>query len=114
VPAVVLLDGPALGDETVTLPGASEGTLTTGSLTAGKPYLVEASGSYRWGTRSAQVADAECSRAVGDGTWRRERSVHAWQPGEDHLDLYVDGVDLQGEPDVDAGDSCDTRTHTYR
>ena len=34
--------------------------------------------------------------------------------GEDHLDLYVDGVDLQGDPDVDAGGACDTRTHTYR
>ena len=43
-----------------------------------------------------------------------DRSVHPWQPGEDHLDLYVDGVDLEGDPDVDTGDSCDTRTHTYR
>ena len=114
MPAAVLPAGPVLGDETVTLPGTSEGALTAGALTAGQPYLIEASGTYRWGSRSTQVADAECSRAPGDSSWRRERSVHPWQPSEDHLDLYVDGVDLQGEPDVDAGDSCDTRTHTYR
>ncbi len=95
VPAAVLPAGPALGDETVTLPGASEGALTTGALTAGQPYLIEVSGTYRWGSRSTQVADAECSRAPGDSTWRRDRSVHPWQPSEDHLDLYVDGVDLR-------------------
>ena len=114
VPAAVLPGGPELADEIVTVTAAGEGALTAGSLTAGQAYLVEASGSYRWGTRSGQVADAECSRANGDTTWRRQRSVHPWQPAEDHLDLYVDGVDLQGEPDLDAGDSCDTRTHTYR
>ncbi len=114
VPAAVLAAGPELTDEIVTVTAAGEGALTTGSLTAGQAYLVEASGTYRWGTRSGQVADAECSRANGDTIWRRQRSVHPWQPAEDHLDLYVDGVDLQGEPDVDAGDSCDTRTHTYR
>jgi hypothetical protein len=40
--------------------------------------------------------------------------VHPWQPSEDHLDLYVDGTDLQAAPDVDTGGTCDTRTHTYR
>ena len=43
-----------------------------------------------------------------------DRSVHPWQPSADHLDLYVDGVDLEGDPDDDAGDCCDTATHTYR
>jgi hypothetical protein len=114
VPAAVLPAGPELADEIVTVTAAGEGALTAGSLTAGQAYLVEASGTYRWGTRSGQVADPECSRANGDTTWRRQRSVHPWQPAEDHLDLYVDGVDLQGEPDLDAGDASDTRTHTYR
>jgi len=34
--------------------------------------------------------------------------------GGDHLDLYVNGVDLQSEEDTDTGDHCDAATHTYR
>ena len=60
------------------------------------------------------MADAECSKAPGDAVWRRDRSVHSWDPTNDHLDLYVDGTDMLAEPDVDSGDDCDTRTHTYR
>ena len=106
--------GPELVDETLSVPAASDGALTTGSLTAGGSYLIEASGTYRWGSTASRVADAECSRAPGDSTWRRDRSVHPWQPYEDHLDLYVDGTDMQAAPDVDTGGTCDTRTHTYR
>ena len=113
-PAWPLPAGPELQDETVTLPGASDGVLTAGSLTAGRPYLIEASGTYGWGPKASQAADAECSRAPGDSTWRRDRSVHPWDPTNDHLDLYVDGTDLLAEPDVDTGDECDTRSHTYR
>ncbi|HEX4700386.1 MAG TPA: hypothetical protein VH857_13645 [Actinomycetes bacterium] len=114
VPAATLPGGPDLADETVSVPGASSGTLTTGQLVAGTRYLIEASGTYRWGTRADQAADAECSTAPGDPTWRRDRSVHPWDPTNDHLDLYVDGTDLQSTPDTDTGDGCDTRTHTYR
>jgi hypothetical protein len=114
LPAAALPAGPELSDETVTLPATSEGALTLGSLTAGQSYLVEASGTYRWGSKSGQVGDAECSKAPGDAVWRRDRSVHAWDPTNDHLDLYVDGADMLGEPDVDTGGGCDTRTHTYR
>lgn len=106
--------GPALTDERVSVPGASEGVLTTGSLTAGQRYLVEASGTYRFGSRANQLADAECSRTPADPTWRRDRSVHPWQPSEDHLDLYVDGVDLYADGDDEDYNGCDTRTHTYR
>jgi hypothetical protein len=114
VAAATLPAGPELVDETLSVPAASDGALTTGSLTAGGSYLIEASGTYRWGSTASRVADAECSRAPGDSTWRRDRSVHPWQPSEDHLDLYVDGTDLQAAPDVDTGGTCDTRTHTYR
>ncbi len=113
-PAASLLPGPELVDETVSLPAASEGALTTGSLTAGTGYLIEATGTYKWGQKPNQVADAECSKAPGDAVWRRDRSVHSWDPTNDHLDLYVDGTDMLAEPDVDSGDDCDTRTHTYR
>jgi hypothetical protein len=114
VAAATLPAGPELVDETLSLPGASAGALTTGSLTTGSSYLIEASGTYRWGSTASRVADAECSRAPGDSTWRRDRSVHPWQPSEDHLDLYVDGTDMQAAPDVDTGGTCDTRTHAYR
>jgi hypothetical protein len=114
LPAAVLPGGPDLADETVSVLGAGAGALTTGQLVAGTRYLIEVSGTYRWGTRANQAADAECSTAPGDPTWRRDRSVHPWDPTDDHLDLYVDGTDLQSTPDTDTGDGCDTRTHTYR
>jgi hypothetical protein len=101
-------------DETVSLNGASANVRTLGALTAGQPYLIEAAGTWKWGTRLHQVADAECSDAPHDGTWRRDRSVHSMQPTSDHLDLYVDGNDLAADPDTDTGDGCDTANHTYR
>ena len=88
--------------------------LTTGSLTAGQEYLVEVSGTYRYGAKPNFLADAECSRTPSDPTWRRDRSVHTWQPGEDHLDVYVDGQDLWADADDEDSEGCDTRTHTYR
>ncbi|MGH8895130.1 MAG: hypothetical protein ACRDWY_17785 [Actinomycetes bacterium] len=93
---------------------AGGSALTAGALQQGRDYLVEVSGTYRYGAGAGQQADAECSRSSGDGTWRRDRSVHAAQPGEDHLDLYVDGHDLYSDADVDTGGGCDVRTHTYR
>ena len=100
---------PRAGRRDLSVPAASAGALTTGRrVTAGGSYLIEASGTYHWGSTGSRVADAECSRAPGDSTWRRDRSVHPWQPSEDHLDLYVDGTDLQAAPDVDTGGTCDT------
>lgn len=114
VPAAWLPAGAPLTDETLSVPAASEGTLTTGSLTAGQQYLVEVSGTYRYGAKPNYLADAECSRTPNDPTWRRDRSVHAWQPTEDHLDIYVDGQDLYSDGDREDYEGCDTRTHTYR
>jgi hypothetical protein len=114
MPAAVLPGGPALVDETLSVPATGAGALTTGALQAGQEYLVEVYGTYRYGSRAGQLADAECSRSSSDSSWDRDRSVHPAQPDEDHLDLYVDGVDLWADPDVDAGGDCDLRTHTYR
>ena len=110
----VLLAGPALTDETITVPATSAGVRTNGSLEAGQTYLVETSGVIRYGSRTTQLADAECSRTANDSSYRRNRSVHSSEPNADHLDLYVDGFDLDADPDVNTGGSCDTRTHTYR
>ena len=98
----------------MTLAGTAAGVTTSAALTAGKPYLIEATGTWKWGTRVNEVADAECSTAPHDTTWRRDRSVHTMQPTRDHLDLYVDGHDLLADPDTDNGTGCDTATHTYR
>jgi hypothetical protein len=114
LPGTVLPPGADLVDETVTLPGTSAGVLTTGALTAGQAYVVEASGTWRWGKQATKLADAECSTTIDDPNWRRDRSVHTWQPNSDHLDLYVDGNDMLGDPDTDNGADCDTTNHTYR
>jgi hypothetical protein len=113
-PAEALPPGPELVDETVTLPGSAAGVVTTGALVAGQQYLIEASGTWRYGANAALSADPECSRTATDPTWRRDRSVHPWDPTSDHLDLYVDGTDLLSDPDTDTGGQCDTATHTYR
>jgi hypothetical protein len=112
LPAAVLPAGPALVDETLTVPATGEGVLTSGALQAGQEYLVEVSGTYQYAGGGNDLADAECSTATGSTSWRRDRSVHPAQRGEDHLDLYVDGSDLWA--DADTGGDCDLRTHTYR
>lgn len=114
VPPATLLAGPELVDETLSLSGRSAGVLTAGALVANQQYLIEASGIWLYGAKRGMLSDAECSTATNDTTWRRDRSVHPWDPTNDHLDLYVDGQDLYSDPDTDTGDRCDTATHTYR
>ncbi len=101
--------GPDFTTESVKLPATAAGVTMVGSLKAGQPYLIEVSGSYTY-ARNAR-ADAECSRTASDSTWRRDRSVHRLAPASDHLDLYVDGVDLLAESDN--GAECDSH-HVYR
>ena len=105
-----LLGGPEVIDETVTVPAHTSGGRTmTGALLRGQPYVIEAAGTWSYAKNS--LADAECSRTATD-SWRRDRSVHRRDPVNDHLDLYVDGVDLQSQ--ADSGSSCDTANHVYR
>ena len=106
-----LPSGPEVVDETVTLPTrTSAGRTMTGALVEGQAYVIEAAGT--WSYAKNALADAECSRTASDGAWRRDRSVHRRDPVNDHLDLYVDGVDLQAR--ADDGSSCDTTNHVYR
>ncbi len=113
-PAKALLPGSPLEFESLELNArSSAGARTHGALTAGETYLIEAHGTWQYGKSPGALADAECSRS-SDGTWRRDRSVHALDVTSDHLDLYVDGVDLLSSPDVDTGRQCDENTHTYR
>ena len=100
-----------LSDENLSVPtSVRAGARTVKALAAGRRYLIEASGTYRYETKAGSVADSECSTRAGS-SWQRERSVRADQWDADHLDLYVDGHDLQAE--ADNGQSCDDG-HVYR
>jgi hypothetical protein len=103
--------GPAMVDETVIVPAnRSEGVLTTGALMAGTPYRISVTGVYDDGEGEA---DAECSRRRTAAGWRRQVSIDPHRPGADHLDLYVDGVDLKAFPARHGRDGCDAETHSY-
>jgi len=92
--------------------GKRAGKLTTKALVAGRRYLVEVAGTYRYTKNKGALADAECSTRAGASWWQRDRSLRAEQWYADHLDLYVDGNDLYAESDD--GQSCDEEGHAYR
>ena len=91
--------------------GRRLGTRSRKALVRGRRYLLEVSGTYRYGRRSGAVADAECSTSTDSSWWQRERSLRSEEWYADHLDLYVDGEDLYAQ--ADDGESCD-RSHAYR
>jgi hypothetical protein len=107
--------GPTLNDETVQLDTKSTtGTSTKGALVKGQKYLVEAGGTYRYGSSSAAVADAQCSTA-GKSSWAAQRSVHAKAPKtSDHLNVYLNGAKFAGTADTNTGQNCNTTDHVYR
>jgi hypothetical protein len=88
------------------------GVRTRKALVAGRRYLVEVSGSYRYDRSPGSVADAECSTRAGASWWQRERSLRSEEWYADHLDLYVDGHDLYAQAEEER--DCDDRGHTYR
>ena len=99
--------------ERLAVPSARRGgKRTSKALVAGHRYLIEVSGTYRYERDGGSVADAECSTRSGASWWQRERSLRAQEWYADHLDLYVDGHDLQAQGDN--GESCDEGSHTYR
>jgi hypothetical protein len=108
----VLARGERLKFERLVVPAKRRvGRLTQKELRAGRRYLVEVSGTYRYDKRSGSLADAECSTRRGASWWQRERSLRSDQWQADHLDLYVDGNDLYAQ--ADDGQSCDAG-NTYR
>ena len=88
------------------------GTRTRKALVAGRRYLIEVSGTYRYDADPGSLADAECSTRDGASWWQRERSLSSEEWYADHLDLYVDGNDLYAQ--ADDGESCDEDGNTYR
>jgi hypothetical protein len=108
----VLERGQRLRSERLVVPAKRRvGKLTQKELRAGRRYLIEVSGTYRYDGRRGSLADAECSTRRGASWWQRERSLRSDQWHADHLDLYVDGNDLYAQADDDQ--SCDAG-NTYR
>lgn len=103
--------GADLDDETVLLAAKNRTVMSHGVLRAGQSYHVEVSGIWSYGHG---LADAECSTVAGSPQWQRNRSVDRVQPNADHLDLYLNGVDLTSDPVTDTGGHCDAAEHRYR
>jgi hypothetical protein len=91
---------------------AAAGATSPGSLEAGVAYQVTVGGV--WSAGGGYQADAECSVAGNDRTWRRDRSADASDPGADYFDVLQDKQDLGLEPLTDTGDRCDVGRHAYR
>lgn len=95
------------------------GASTLSALVAGQLYRLVVGGmyAYDWRTPGTSVADAECAIRTGDPTWRAKRS---WAPavpdtpGDDLLDLFIDGEQVDWSPLFDTGGGCNTSDHTYR
>lgn len=86
------------------------GTTTLTALEAGRPYVIEVTGTYTFDPVIG-TADAECSTWAPDTTYQRTR------PGapEPVLDVVINellGVDWQ--PVQADGNGCDTTNHAYR
>jgi hypothetical protein len=88
--------------------------IASAQLGSGRTYTVEATGTYRFGPTTSQIADAECS-LVG-GTWVANRSSAPY--GSSVLDLKIGGNGSLGgttwTPVTDTGGGCNTRDHRYR
>jgi len=90
---------------------AASGATSPGSLQAGVEYQVTVSGV--WSAGGGYRADAECSTARDDRTWRRDRSADPRDPTADHFDVLQDKADLGLEPLTDNGGRCDENDHSY-
>jgi hypothetical protein len=88
--------------------------LAPAQLGSGKSYIVEASGTYRSGVASSQLADAECS--LVNGVWTANRSNATY--GSSVLDLRIGGSGSVGgttwTPVTNTGGGCNTKDHRYR
>jgi hypothetical protein len=102
-----------------TVPGRAEaGSTSPGALRGGTDYLVTVRGT--WTDGDGVTADAECTRADWEQTWRRDRSgdydgdTHDLPVGRFGYDSHTPRLDDVGaDPVTDDGDRCDTTTHGY-
>ena len=90
--------------ETVALPAAAtDGVSTTQEVEAGARYRVTVSGVVDLG--DGVQSDGQCLAVAGQ--WYQQASLDRRFPGEDHGNLYVDGVPFAGGPTTD----CSAHTH---
>lgn len=95
----------------------SRGVVTTGKVEPGRAYRIVASGSYGWGAfrtvgqqRHRPQADAECSSAADEPASRN--AFEATEPGEDPLDVYINGVQVDWRPVGTNNQGC-SPDHVY-
>jgi hypothetical protein len=93
---------------------ANSPVLAPAQLASGRTYVVEASGTYKYGVAAGQSADAFCSQ-VGS-TWTRTRSAAPF--GSSALKLKIGGGYGVGgttwTPVTNNGSGCNTSDHRYR
>lgn len=104
---------PSTGTSFVVDARSSAPVLAPAQLGSGRTYVVEASGTYRYGPLGVQLADAACS---SPGTWVPIRTAAPY--GNAALDLKVGGGGSVGgsawTPVTDTGGGCNTLDHRYR
>src|SRR5687767_2822036 len=84
---------------------------TVGTLQAGTPYTVTASGTYNLGFGNS-VGDAECSTLPPDSTFQSQRYI-ALDPAGDVGDLYVAGANVAWTPSRPDAFGCNSANHVY-
>lgn len=84
---------------------------TVGTLIAGTPYTLTASGTYNLGFDNS-VADVECATLPPDPTFQPSRFA-ALEPTGDIGDVYVNGQPIQWTPAVPDAFGCNSTTHVY-
>ncbi len=89
---------------------AAAPTVAPVALLPGVSYTVEASGTYRFGTATTQVADAMCS--LKNGVWSTT-SGRVSLFGTNDLKLAVDDISAW-VPVTNNGQGCNTVDHRYR
>lgn len=85
------------------------GTNSLQPLVAGQQYVIEASGTYRYG---AGDGDAECTTTTTDPTFVRDRYLAS--AGSDVNSLQVAGADVSWTPLISDAAGCNTSSHRYR
>lgn len=100
--------------ETVLVDSSSAtGAASAAPLVAGRPYVIEASGTFDFG---GGMADAECAVATGGEVWSTNlaHELGLTGPDQDLLDVQVGGRPTDWMPANGNDSGCDTDAHTYR
>jgi hypothetical protein len=103
-------DAKRLAEETLSLRADREfGRRTKAALRAGHTYVVTVRGTA---TDGDSRFDGECVSWAG--RWRYTHTQNLLAPTDDHLDVYLDGVDLNLHPAGEPAGTCDGAEHSYR